>query len=98
MQMYHRTNGMTIEYTIETDPPEALYWTTYRLKKSEIKILTDLDRSTATQIRQEIFDDIIERESNPSKKSPSSNDSLPKRRKSPKPVYVETRQTKQKAG
>jgi len=61
--MYNR-DGTLIEYTLKTDPPEAMYWTTYRLKKRDIQIITKTDKATATQIRQEIFDDIISREPN----------------------------------
>jgi hypothetical protein len=53
-----------IPYTIQTDPPEAIMWSpkSYRLKKSDIKLLIKVDRTTASTIRQEIYDDIIESE------------------------------------
>ena len=34
----------------------------YKLKKSDIKLLIKVDRTTASTIRQEIYDDIIESE------------------------------------
>lgn len=68
MQMFYtNNNGTVIQYTIQTDPLEAMYWTTYRLKVEHIKIITKLDRQTMTKVRREIFNDIISREPNPTK-------------------------------
>ncbi|SVA28063.1 uncharacterized protein METZ01_LOCUS80917 [marine metagenome] len=55
-----------IPYKIETNPPEGIVWSpkSYKLKKSNIKLLTKMDRTTAATIRQEIYDDIIESENN----------------------------------
>ena len=64
MEMIYNRDGTQIQYTLKTNPPEAMYWTTYRLKKGDIQIITKTDKATATQIRQEIFDDIISREPN----------------------------------
>lgn len=64
---YDRDKNTTVQYTLQTDPPEAIYWTTYRLKVEHIKIITKLDKQTTTKIRREIFDDIISREPNPTK-------------------------------
>lgn len=61
--IYARTPAELIRYTLITDPLEAMYWSTYRLKKSDVKLLDKFDRSTAADIRQEIFDDIIKTES-----------------------------------
>ena len=96
MHMYLKRNGTVVEYKIVTDPKEAVMWSTHRLKKSEIKIMTQCDRATAAEIRQEILDDILSREPNPSKKN-ASKDEVSEKRKSPKPQYVETRKAKQKA-
>ena len=97
LRMVYNKDDEEIEYTLATEPIEAAYWTTHRLKKSEIKIITRCDRSTAAKLRQEILDDILSREFNPSKKSEAATDTLQKRRKSPKPQYAKARQTKQKA-
>ena len=56
---YHREGG-DVDYTLVTDPPEAMYWTTYKLKKAHIKLLGKFDRSEAALIKQEILDDIKE--------------------------------------
>jgi len=61
---YARSPKEHIGYTINTDPPEAVFWTTYRLKKSHIKLLDKFDRTTAAEIKQEIFDDIKQTEQN----------------------------------
>ena len=51
-----------IEYLLLTDPPEAIYWKTYKLKKSHIKLLTKVDRSQAAELRSEILEDILRTE------------------------------------
>ncbi len=96
MEMKFAQKEKTIQYKLITDPVEAQYWTTHRLKKSEIKIITKCDRSTAALLREEILHDIISREPNPSKTAAPSTDKIPKRRKATAPQYVKTRQTKQK--
>ena len=98
MQMFYKREGNTVEYKLVTDPKEATVWTTHRLKKSEIKIMTKCNRPTAAKLRQEILDDIISREPNPTKKSTPSPDEIPKGRKASKPQHVKARKTKQKAG
>ena len=97
MQMFYKRDGKLVEYKLVTDPEEAMYWTTHRLKKSEIKIMTQCDGQTAAQIRQEILDDILEREPNPSNKRPPPTDEVSERRKVSTQQYVETRKAKQKA-
>jgi hypothetical protein len=97
MHNYYKRNSEIVSYKLVTDPLEAIYWSTYRLKKSDVVLETKFDRSTTAEIKQEIFDDIISREPNPSKKSATSNDEVSQRRKTPKPQYVETGKTKQKA-
>tara|TARA_R110002124_G_scaffold67804_1_gene183936 strand:+ start:651 stop:962 length:312 start_codon:yes stop_codon:yes gene_type:complete len=97
MQHCYKKDSKIINYTLQTDPLEAMYWSTYRLKKTDVKLLDKFDRSTAAEIKQEIFDDIVSREPNPSKKSKTPDDEVSKRRKAPKPQYVETGKAKQKA-
>ena len=97
MQMFYKNDGKLVEYKLVTDPNEAEYWTTHRLKKSEIKIITERDRSTAANLRQEILDDIISREPNPSRKSATTADKVPQKRQATKPIYVKARQTKRQA-
>jgi len=63
MKQYYILNPQEVlEYRLLTDPPEAMYWSTYRLKKSNIKLTQKMDRSLAASIKQEIFDDIISTE------------------------------------
>jgi len=61
---YYKNDNEIYQYKLITDPPEAMYWSTYRLKKSHIKLQTPLDRTTTAQIKQEIFNDINETEQN----------------------------------
>jgi hypothetical protein len=65
--MYARNPKEHFRYTLKTDPPDAIYWTTYRLKKSDIVLSDKFDRATTADIKQEIFDDIVSREPNPGK-------------------------------
>jgi hypothetical protein len=97
MQAFYKRSGSLVEYKLVTDPTEAETWSTHRLKKSEIKIMTQCDQTTAAKLRQEILDDIIGREPNPSKKSAPATDEVHKRRQAIKPQHVKERQTKQKA-
>lgn len=85
--MYYERDGTLIEYRLLTDPPEAVYWLTYKLKKSDIKLVTKFDRSTAAQIKQEIYEDILENDidktalstrSRPTKKQRSSSNAQPR--------------------
>jgi len=96
MQMVYKRNGSLVEYKLVTDPTEATVWTTHRLKKSEIKIMTKTDRTTAAQYREEILRDILSREPNPSKKSTSTTHEISERRKTPKPKHAKAGKTKQK--
>ena len=82
MEMVYVKDGKTIKYKIVTNPPDAAYWSTHRLKKSEIKLITKCDRSTSAAIRQEILDDIISREPNPTRKLTPPDNPLPKGRES----------------
>ncbi len=97
MHMYYKRDGNLVEYKLVTDPKEATVWSTHRLKKSEIKIMTKADRTTAAELRQEILNDILSREPNPSKKSAPAQDQIPQRRKASKPQHAKTRQAKRKA-
>ena len=81
MQHCYKRHSEIISYQLKTDPLEAIYWSTYRLKKSDIDLLTQFDRTTTAEIKQEIFDDIVSREPNPSKKSAPPTHEVPKKRK-----------------
>ena len=97
MQMFYTQSGNVVEYKLATDPIEASVWSTHRLKKSEIKIVSKAARKDAALLKQEILDDIISREPNPSKKSAASDDEVSQRRKAPKQQHAEAGQAKQKA-
>ena len=53
-----------VEFTYKTEPPEGVYWSTYKLKKSDIKILTKMDRAAAAEMRGKILEDIFLTEPN----------------------------------
>ena len=66
MQMWHRReDGTLIEFVIVTDPPEALYWMTYKLKVADIRLVTKVPTENKTHIRREIYEDIVARERAP---------------------------------
>ena len=55
MQMFYCEGDAMIEYTLKTDPPEAQYWSTYKLKKSHIQIITPMDRTSKAEWREKIL-------------------------------------------
>ena len=54
---YIRDNGEVIEYALATDPPEAVFWSTYKLKPAHVKVKAKYDRKTKYAIAKEICDD-----------------------------------------
>lgn len=94
LRMFYKRQGGIVEYTISPDPAEATFWSTYRLKKADVRLVVKLDRAMSSQIREEIMYDILSREPNPSKKSTTSNDEVSQRRQSPQPIHVKTRKAK----
>ena len=92
MQMWHeRKNKSLIQFTIVTDPPEALYWTTYKLKVADVRLVTKVPKEEKTHIRREIYEDIVAREA-----APHTN-ALPKKRKGTVSDNAKTRRKQQKA-
>jgi|TARA_R110000851_G_scaffold274845_1_gene427416 hypothetical protein len=69
---YARSPKEHYGYALKTDPPDAMYWTTYRLKKSDIVLDKKFDRSTTADIKKEILDDIKRTEASPDKKTVNS--------------------------
>jgi len=45
-------DGNEWQYELKTDPEQAMFWSTHRIKKSEIKILNCPDRTKAAELRQ----------------------------------------------
>lgn len=61
MQMFYTDeDGTTVEYALKTDPPEAAFWQTYKIKKSNIKIITKMSRENQAVYRQKILDDFLD--------------------------------------
>ena len=79
--MIYTKDNQQIEYTLKTNPPEAATWATHSLKKTEIKIITKLNKTESIEARQEIFDDIISREPNQRKKPKAPNNKVQERSK-----------------
>tara|TARA_Y100000114_G_C11538070_1_gene221262 strand:+ start:139 stop:375 length:237 start_codon:yes stop_codon:yes gene_type:complete len=61
---YQRSQKEVIAYHLKTDPPEAMYWSTYKLKPEHI-VLVNYDRGEETKICFEIYQDIIRSETCP---------------------------------
>lgn len=62
---YVRADGTHIEYELATDPPEAAFWSTYKLKSTHIKVVGNYDRSEKTALAKEICNSINEHEKAP---------------------------------
>lgn len=82
-----REDGTTVEYKLKTDPPEAVFWSTYRLKPAHVKVVGKYDRKTKNALAREICDDIIQSESKQSK--PSSEDKILKKRQAARKQHAE---------
>ena len=52
----------TIEWTWRTQPPEAVYWKTYKPKKRDIKILTKVTPNQRKEITNELYQEIMDKE------------------------------------
>tara|TARA_B110000858_G_C17807101_1_gene478698 strand:- start:5744 stop:5968 length:225 start_codon:yes stop_codon:yes gene_type:complete len=65
MKLYYadETHGL-VEFSYKTEPDEAQYWATYKLQKSDIKIVTKMERSDAAEMRTKILQDIFLTEPN----------------------------------
>jgi hypothetical protein len=70
MQMYYGYDDpktgepVIVEFTLKTEPPEGAYWSTYKLQKSDIIILTPMNRSEKALMREAILNDIFLTEPN----------------------------------
>jgi hypothetical protein len=51
-------DGDVWQYELTTNPREAIYWDTYKLKVSDIKVLGSADKETKNRVRLEIYKDI----------------------------------------
>ena len=51
-------DGDVWKYELKTNPREAIYWDTYKLKVSDIKVLGSADKETKNRVRLEIYKDI----------------------------------------
>jgi len=51
-------DGDVWQYELNTDPPEATYWENYKLKITDIKVITKADKEIKNRVRQEIYKDI----------------------------------------
>ena len=56
---YTDIDGELWQYELKTDPPEAMYWETYKLKQTDIKIISGANKETKKRVRQEIYKDIL---------------------------------------
>lgn len=92
MRMVYTDKNQEYEYVLVTDPPEAMYWSTTKLKKTDIQVLNVKPKAKANQIREEIFNDIVSTEGNP----PQKPHRVRKKRKSSNDNDAQTRQEQQK--
>ena len=59
VMFFRDIDGDLWQYELKTDPPEAMYWETYKLKRTDVKVITDADAETKKRIQQEIYKDIL---------------------------------------
>ena len=87
-------DGTEIQFEIVTNPPEALYWapTSYKLKLTDIRIITKMPRKEMQAIRKEILNDIVEKESKP------HPNTVPEKRKDTVRNNAKARRKQQEAG
>lgn len=87
-------DGTEIQFEIVTNPPEALYWapSSYKLKLTDVRIITKMPKKEMQTVRKEIFDDIVEKESKP------HPNTISKERKTTKRDDAKTRRKQQEAG
>lgn len=91
--MWHKKKDETIvEFVLQTDPPEALYWMTYKLKVSDITLKTKVPAGEKTKLRREIYDELVEKERN------AHPNTVSKKRKTSKRDNAKTRRKQQEAG
>tara|TARA_Y100000310_G_C19942777_1_gene473320 strand:+ start:291 stop:500 length:210 start_codon:yes stop_codon:yes gene_type:complete len=50
------------EYELHIDPPEALHWKNYKVKLSDIKVISDANKEIKKRVRKEILKDMNEYE------------------------------------
>jgi len=91
-----RADGTHIEYELATDPPEAAFWSTYKLKPGHIKVVGKYDRKIKTELAKEICNDINCREAKVTKQ-PIENKIL-KKRQAARAKHAKTGQKQQKTG
>ena len=53
-EMFFRDiDGDVWEYELDIDPPEALHWKNYKVKLSDIKVISDVHKEIKKRIRKE---------------------------------------------
>lgn len=55
-------DGDVWQYELKTNPPEAMFWETYKLKPMDIKVLAEVNKETKARVRKEIYKDITDSE------------------------------------
>lgn len=85
-----RDDGTTVEYKLKTDPPEAVFWSTYKLKPAHIKVVGKYDRKTKTALAREICNDIVQNEREQTR--PALEDKIRQKRKAASKQHAEVRQ------
>jgi len=58
MMFYTHTDGVTYSYDLKTDPPEAMYWPTRKIKHSEIKVYDADNSQIFGEVKNAIYDDL----------------------------------------
>jgi len=57
-QMFFTYQDITYRYELHTDPPEAMYWSTYRIKPSQLKIFDANGKQVFGEAKEQLLNDI----------------------------------------
>lgn len=56
--IYVHDDGVRYKYELKTDPPEAMFWTTKKLKSGELKVYDSEGKQVFGKIKEIILEDI----------------------------------------
>jgi len=56
--MYFNYQDITYRFELHTDPPEAMYWSTYKIKPSQLKIFDAKNKQVFGDVKEQLLNDI----------------------------------------
>jgi hypothetical protein len=55
---YTHDDGVVYKYELKTDPPEAMFWATKKLKPSELKVYDGQGKQVFGEVKETILEEI----------------------------------------